>query len=264
MECSGKLLKMKAELDNPVHYEMIVGEHEISLNEHLGKEIHLVYHHEINCILCNRKTNKSFFQGMCYPCFQNAPQAEECVLRPELCRAHEGVARDMGYAHQNCLNEHFVYLSYTGDIKVGVTRKSQIPTRWIDQGATRAIKFASTPNRYLAGQIEVFMKNLLADKTNWRKMLTLKETGIDLIDEKQKLMQQVTNDFEEYVLHEDEMVEISYPLISIPGKVKSIGFDKEPDIRGVLTGIKGQYIILNDKEVLNIRKHAGYKVTLTL
>lgn len=67
------------------------------------------------------KKSKSFAQGYCFPCFQRTPETEECVLRPELCKANEGVARDIDFAKEHCLIDHFVFLSYTINIKVRVT-----------------------------------------------------------------------------------------------------------------------------------------------
>jgi len=265
MEFKGTLLKMRSQQDVPIQYYLPVGDKEIHLNQLMGKEIEIEYLGEIHCILCGRKTSKSFFQGMCYPCFQKAPQAEECILHPELCMAHEGKARDMEYAKENCLQEHFVYLSYTGDVKVGVTRKSQVPTRWIDQGAVLAIKIASTPNRYLAGLIEVMLKKQMADKTNWRKMLTLKDDGEPNIQPfKKEAIDHLHQDFSRYVLFDEHEATLIYPVKKIPLKVKSMGFDKTPKIKGVLNGIKGQYLIFDDGLVLNIRKHGGYLVTIRL
>ena len=264
MEVSGRLLKMKGSSDNVVQYHFVIGEHRIPFNENLGKEITLEFNGEINCIICGRKTSKSFFQGMCYPCFKNAPQAEDCVLRPELCKAHEGVARDMDYAKENCLMEHFVYLADTGDIKVGVTRKSQIPTRWIDQGAVRAVQVAKTPNRYLAGMIEVDLKNKLSDKTNWRKMLSEQIENNRISEVRSEIVQYLAKDYCQYTMEVATIESFHYPVLQYPSKIKSISFDKTPLINGVLSGIKGQYLIFDNGNVLNIRKHGGYGVTLRI
>lgn len=263
MELSGGLLKMKSDLGNTVNYALPIGNEFIDLMPLIGQNISFRYLKEINCIVCGRKTNKSFFQGMCYPCFKNAPEAEECVLRPELCTAHEGVARDMDYARQHCLQEHIVYLSYTGNIKVGVTRKPQIPTRWIDQGATSALILAITPNRNLAGKIEVLLKDYIADKTNWRTMLKTSQFAAELQEKKANLKQYFTKEYEPYFKEETEIVNINYTVLKYPQKVTSVGFDKEQVIVGKLNGIKGQYLIFDDGRVLNVRKHGGYKVTLS-
>lgn len=261
----GNLRKMRAEWGSPINYYIDFEDDNISLNSYIGKIIKFEYTGEINCIKCGRKTKKSFSQGFCYPCFTTAPETEECVIRPELCRAHEGIARDMEYAETHCLIDHFVYLSLTSGIKVGVTRNTQIPTRWIDQGAIKAIILAKTPNRYLAGKIEVTLKNYLADKTNWRNMLTNKiNDHRDLCEVKALAASRLPEDLKQYISNEDLITELSYPNLSVPEKVVSLNFDKTPMVQGVLTGIKGQYLIFDNRSVLNIRKFGGYKVVLNV
>lgn len=264
MAITGNLLKMQAELDNPVRYLLVLDQQTIELNELVGKTIRLEHTGEINCIACGRKTAKSYGQGYCYPCFISVPETEECVLRPELCRAHEGHARDMNYASSHCLIDHVVYLAQTSQIKVGITRHTQVPTRWIDQGAWRVIKLAITPNRYTAGQVEVSLKALLPDKTNWRDMLRdIRDANGNLVEIKNQLFSQLTHQFD-YVRPADNTVtEITYPIIAYPQKVVSVGLDKHPVFEGRLMGIRGQYLILENGNVLNIRTHNGYKVHLT-
>ncbi len=216
---------------------------------------------EINCVRCGRSTRKSFAQGYCYPCFTTAPEAEECVLRPELCRAHEGIARDMDYARDHCLKEHVVYLSLTSGLKVGVTRATQVPTRWIDQGAVQAIEFARTPDRHKAGLLEVALKAHMADKTNWRRMLTgTGPEGISLKKEKEQVEALVPEDLQAYVLADHRIYTFHYPVEAYPEKVRSLNFDKEAIVRGVLRGIKGQYLMLDGNRVINMRKFGGYRI----
>lgn len=262
MKMRGNLLKMRTVLVDPVEYYLSLGETEIVVNKLLNKEIKLRFLYQINCIRCGRKTSKSFAQGFCFPCFRSAPETEECVLRPELCRAHEGIARDMDYARQHCLNDHFVYLSFTSGVKVGVTRQSQIPTRWIDQGATAAIPIAKTPNRYTAGMIEVELKKHFADKTNWRTMLKGADLNFDLKEEKKKVQTHLSPDLSTYFIEEDEITEIYYPIKEAPVKIASINLDKTPYISDILIGIKGQYLIFQSDSVLNIRTYGGYLVEL--
>lgn len=260
---TGNLLKMKTELDTPVRYSLTLGGEEISMNDLIGKHIRIESKHQINCIKCGRITKTSFAQGYCYPCFTTAPETEECVLRPELCLAHEGQARDMEYAKEHCLIDHIVYLAISSGLKVGVTRISQDPTRWIDQGAWKAIRLAITPNRYLAGSIEVALKSHMNDKTNWRNMLTNKlAEDINLVEEKDKAIELLHHDFQEYATDNDEIIEINYPVEKYPEKVKSISLDKVPEIDDTLSGIKGQYLIFESGKVFNIRKHNGYLVDL--
>jgi hypothetical protein len=262
MKIQGNLLKMKTLLANPVEYFLSLGKTEIKMNSLLDKEISIRFLNQINCIKCGRKTSKSFAQGFCFPCFRSAPETEECVLRPELCRAHEGIARDMEYARQHCLNDHFVYLSFTSGVKVGVTRQSQIPTRWIDQGAIAAITIAKTPNRHTAGMIEVTLKEYFADKTNWRAMLKGAELNIDLKDEKKKTQMYLPPDLSTYLIKEDKITEIFYPVKRALDKIASINLDKTPYISDILIGIKGQYLIFSSNSVLNVRTYGGYLVEL--
>jgi len=256
---------MESELSFPVNYYIKQEDKRYCVNDWLNKEIEIIYHHKINCLYCSKPTNKSFFQGFCYPCFISLPQADASVINPELCRAHEGISRDMEWAKENCLIDHHVYLSLTSGLKVGVTRETQIPTRWIDQGAEFAIKLAKTPYRQLAGLIEVELKPYVSDKTSWQRMLKGKFTNdVDLVEEKEKLIEYLPEELQYYINDDDEIIEINFPVLSYPEKVKSINLDKIDSYKGILTGIKGQYLMFNDGQVFNIRKHGGYKVTINI
>ena len=265
MDYSGNILKMRAEYGNPVKYYLPVGKNEINMNSILGSNITLAYKGRINCIKCGRETKTSFAQGYCYPCFISAPETEECVLHPELCRAHEGIARDMEFAREHCLISHIVYLAVSSVIKVGITRETQVPARWIDQGASYAVKLARTPNRYLAGLTEVALKKVFTDKTNWRKMLTntLVE-NFDLMAEKADAINALPENLKKYIIDDNDITEISYPVSAYPGKVNSLNLDKLSSYAGKLTGIKGQYLIFGNGDVLNIRKHGGYYIELSI
>ena len=252
---------MEVSHGNMIQYYLPLGEAKVYMNELIGKPLTLEYLGHIHCIRCGRETRKSFAQGYCYPCFNTAPETEECVLKPELCRAQDGIARDMEYAKEHCLTEQVVYLSLTSGIKVGVTRSSQVPTRWIDQGAIRALEFARTPNRHTAGLMEVALKAHIADKTNWRKMLTGSTyEDIDLSLEKKRLQPLVPGHMSAYITSSMQEVEFKYPVSQYPDKIKSLNFDKDPLITGLLTGIKGQYLILDQDRVINIRKFGGYQI----
>ncbi len=262
-EIQGNLLKMNAKLDDVVQYYLPIGDSIVPLNELIGRTLNFEYQGRINCLACGKETPKSFAQGYCYPCFVSVPETSECGLRPELCEAHLGISRDMKWSETHCLSDHYVYLAISSGLKVGVTRASQIPTRWIDQGACKAIKLAMTPNRYTAGIIEVELKNYFSDKTSWQKMLKNNiDRSIDLEEAKQQAWEYLDEELQAYVIDDDEITEITYPVENYPTKVKSIGFDKVPKFEKVLTGIKGQYLIFDNTFVLNIRKHSGYHITL--
>ena len=263
MKLEGNLLKMSTELSKVVQYYLNIGPEKVYMNDIIGRELQLTYLDQINCIRCGRKTSKSFFQGHCYPCFMNAPETAPCIVSPEKCQAHEGVARDLEWSRDHCLIDHYVYLAVSSGLKVGVTRHNQIPTRWMDQGAHEAIKLAKTPNRHLAGLIEVELKQFMGDKTNWQQMLKNQvRHPVNLLEEKAQAAQNLTPELQDYLLNDDEVTYIEYPVESYPSKVKSISFDKVKQYKGKLVGIKGQYLIFEDNSVFNIRKHNGYLAQL--
>ena len=265
MNYSGTLLKMETKLENPVEYELPIGDELVFMNHLIGKYIIFKWNKEIYCIGCGRKINKSFAQGFCYPCLMSAPETSECILRPELCEAHKGIARDMEWAKYHCLQDHFVYLAISSGVKVGVTRSEQIPTRWMDQGAWQAILLAKTPNRYISGLIEVTLKEHISDRTQWQRMLKNQLIeGVNLFDKKNEMLKFLTDDIRQYECPDNKIIEINYPVNEYPEKIKSLSFDKTDQIAGRLWGIKGQYLIFDDGSVINVRKHTGYKIVLEI
>lgn len=256
-----KLHKMKTALNDTVQYRLQTDAEEILMNDLIGKRISLKFGGKVQCAACKKFPKKLFAQGFCYDCFMNAPQAADWIIHPEKSQAHLGIEdRDLDYEKSVQLKPHFVYLAVASALKVGVTRGTQIPTRWIDQGASFAIKLAETPHRQLAGEIEVALKSHFTDKTNWRRMLKNEIADIDLEEEKWNVEELLPGDLAQYMSEDDTIVEIKYPVLQFPEKVKSVGFDKIPEIEGELLGIKGQYLLLDDNRVLNVRKHEGYFV----
>jgi len=265
MIACGNIHKMRSEYAEPIQYFLPFGNSEIALNELIGKEISMKFTGQINCIACGKRTKTSFGQGFCYNCLQTAPEASETVMRPELSKAHLGIAREMEWAREHDLIEHYVYLAISGELKVGVTRYHQVPTRWIDQGATRAIVLAKTPNRHISGVIEVYLKNFFSDKTNWRSMLQNKDVQeYELQDKKTNAYRLLPAELQQYLFEDNHIWEMNYPVISFPGKITSVSFDKDQVVSGILNGIKGQYLIFSDGRVLNIRKHNGYFLEISL
>lgn len=260
----GILDKMPTSFVNPVQYFLQLGEDKVPMNDFVGKKIQLRWTGNIFCTVCGRKTSKSFGEGMCYPCFANAPENAECIVRPELCEAHLGRGRDPEWEERNHNRPHFVYLALTNAVKVGVTRGDQIPTRWIDQGANKGIIIAETPYRQLAGFIEVVLKEHYSDKTNWQKMLKndFAETT-DMVEEKKRAIGFLPEHFRQYEYASDEILELIYPVLEYPQKVTSMAFEKIGSIELPLKGIRGQYLIFEGGQVINIRKNSGYEVELS-
>jgi len=257
------LQKMDSKLESTIHYSLRTSELPIEMNSWLGKEISLTWNGVIICFKCSKQTKKSFGEGFCFTCFSTAPEASPCILHPELCEAHLGKGRDLAFEERNHNQPHYVYLAATDKVKVGVTRATQIPTRWIDQGAQSCIIVAETPNRYLAGCIEVALKEFFTDKTNWQNMLrNIQGNSIDLEEEKWRIQEELPSDLTQYWLENDDIVTLNFPVLNYPEKVTSMNFDKTAHIQGTLTGIRGQYLIFDSKNVLNIRRHTGYEIDI--
>jgi hypothetical protein len=269
----GNISKMKTTLGNAenscmVQYQLPVGDDLLPMNEHIGEGVRLNYQGEIHCISCGRKTSKSFAQGHCYPCFRSLAACDICIMKPETCHFAEGTCREPDWAKAHCFIPHYVYLANSSGLKVGITRETQIPVRWMDQGATQALPVIQVENRLQSGLIEVVIKEHISDRTDWRKMLksdaeplpleTLRDELLDICSTE---IAEIKKQQGEYAIQtvKENIVEIRYPVSEYPAKVKSLNFDKQPEIEGVLMGIKGQYLIL-DTGVLNMRKFAGYNI----
>lgn len=259
------LSKMRVEYGQPVRYFLTMESSEIDLNSLIGKKISVEFKGVIHCVACGRVTKKSFGQGFCYPCFMNSPENSECIIHPELCEGHLGGGRDPEWEEKHHNQPHTVYLALTSDVKVGVTRNTQIPGRWIDQGAWKAIRFAETPNRYLAGKIEVDLKSHMTDITNWRKMLTNQmDESRDLVHEKSRVSDLLSGVYHPYLSQDDQVLDITYPVEHYPVKISSLNLDKENRIEGVLQGIRGQYMYFDAGRVINVRKFSGYEITFSI
>lgn len=257
----GVLTKMKTELADTVQYYLVFEQDFLNVNQVLNKALSINFLHYY-CLNC-QKEKKIFTNGVCYRCFSILPEMGEWVMRPELSTAHLGQQdRDLDYEQKVQLQPHIVYLANSSNVKVGVTRKSQIPTRWIDQGAHEAIEIVEVPNRYLAGITEVALKRHVSDKTNWRKMLTNDLKDLDLQEIREDLKQYLPEEVKDYYLPTSQELEIRFPVVSYPTKCKSLSLQKTPFYEGVLKGIKGQYLIFEDGTVFNVRKHEGYGIAL--
>jgi len=255
--------KMRVSISDQVNYQLNTDAGNINMNEVVGKQLKLTYNKVTQCTNCE-KFKALFAQGFCYDCFINAPSSSPCIINPELCEGHLGKGRDVQWEKDHHVQPHFVYLAVASGLKVGVTRNTQVPTRWIDQGASFAIKVAETPYRQLAGEIEVALKNHFSDKTNWRRMLKNEIGDYDLEEEKWQIEEMLPADLAQYMTEDDDILEIKYPVIQFPEKIKSVGFDKHPIIEGKLNGIKGQYLLLDNDRVLNMRKHEGYHIEIQI
>lgn len=260
----GTLAKMQTEYGRPIQYYLVFENSFLNLNQQVGKPLEIVLK-GYQCLNCS-KQKKIFRQGFCYDCFYGSPAAGDWIMRPELSTAHLGIAdRDLDYETKVQLQPHVVYLACSSELKVGVTRKTQVPTRWIDQGAEKAIVLVEVPNRYLAGITEVALKAHFSDKINWRKMLTNAIAEFDLPAERIKLQNLLPLEVQEFFVPEKiDVFELEYPVSRYPTSISSLSLEKTTSFSGVLAGIKGQYLIFEDGGVFNVRAFEGYRVAITV
>jgi len=263
MNYQGVLTKMQVEHKAVIQYYLIFKDDFLHVNQLLDKTI-VINHTGFQCLSCG-KDKKIFRQGFCYQCFYEIPQAADWIIKPELSKAHlNQEERDLEYEKSVQLQPHIVYLANSSNVKVGVTRKSQIPTRWIDQGAHKAIALVEVPNRYLAGVTEVALKAYISDKTNWRKMLKNDIVDQSLLEWKSKLKEYIPAEARPYFIESNLETHLNFPVLQYPDKPKSLNLDKTASFTGKLKGIKGQYLIFEDQTVFNVRGNEGYKVELVV
>ena len=199
MEYQGVLKKMFTENNEVIQYYLDLESDFINVNQLLNRELDLKFL-KYSCMNCH-SDKEIYRQGFCKSCFFETPSAGDWIMRPELSTAHLGKEdRDLDYEKSVQLQPHIVYLANSSNVKVGVTRKQQVPTRWIDQGAHEAIEIVEVPNRYLAGITEVALKNHVADKTNWRKMLKNDIEKADLKEWQNKLRPFIPEEAREFFI----------------------------------------------------------------
>lgn len=263
MLITGLLTKMITEYDTPIQYFLNFESEFIAVNQLIGQNIKITFNH-YQCLHCG-KEKEIFAMGFCKNCYFTYAGAGESILKPELSKAHLGIAdRDLDFEMKLQLQPHIVYLANSGGIKVGITRKTQIPTRWIDQGAEEIIKLAEVENRYQSGLIEVAVKQHISDKTNYRKMLSGPTQKVDLIEIKNQIETFVPQEMKNFILQDNSITKIQYPIVHYPTKINSINLKKHPAFEGKLTGIKGQYLLFENNLVFNVRNHEGFVVDIEI
>ena len=268
----GAISKMSARLEQPtVQYAFRLGDTEVPVNPLIGTKLRLEYLGQINCSHCGRKTKKSFSQGYCYPCMTKLAQCDVCIMSPERCHYDAGTCRDPSWGEQFCMTDHVVYLANSSGVKVGITRATQLPTRWLDQGASQALPIVRVATRQQSGFVEDLFRSQVADRTNWRALLKGDAAPVDLAAVRAQLFESCAEGMQTLQerfglqavqpLHEVEPIEIHYPVEQYPSKIVSFNLDKDPIVEGTLMGIKGQYLIF-DTGVINIRKYTAYQLAV--
>jgi hypothetical protein len=252
------LKKMDTDLQDVVQYTLDIHGETHNMNDYIGKNIKIEWSGDVICS-CEKVMKKFYRSGFCYQCYWDSPMASQSIFKPELCTAHLGIEeRDLEWEKEFQIAPHYVYLANSSGIKVGITRGSQGVIRWMDQGASQAILLAEVPNRRFSGDIEVCLKRFVADVTNWRKMLSGTPDFVDLVQLKEELSLHVPEELKQYILPNNTVTEIKYPVTKYPTKIKSVKLERTPIIEGELMGIKGQYLLLDEDRVFNIRSHEGF------
>ncbi|TVZ56814.1 uncharacterized protein DUF2797 [Lutibacter sp. Hel_I_33_5] len=263
MEYQGVLKKMPTEYLDEIQYYLDMNSDFLNVNQLLNKEITISFV-KYECLNCHLE-KQIYRQGFCKSCFFETPNAGDWIMRPELSKAHLGIEdRDLAYEQKVQLQPHIVYLANSSNVKVGVTRKQQVPTRWIDQGAHEAIEIVEVPNRYLAGITEVALKEHVADKTNWRKMLKNDIEDESLVEWRDKLKEYIPEEAKQYLIENNTETSINFPVHKYPEKPKSLNLIKTPSYSGKLVGVKGQYLIFEDETVFNVRANEGLVVSINV
>lgn len=268
----GALRKMAAQLAAPVSYQFCLDEQRVEVNPLIGQTLRIEYLGAIHCTHCGRKTKKSFSQGYCYPCFTKLAQCDSCIVSPEKCHYEAGTCREPSWGEQFCMTDHVVYLANSSGVKVGITRATQVPTRWIDQGASQALPILRVATRQQSGLVEDLLRSQVADRTNWRALLKGDAEAVDLPAVREQLFDHCAEGLA--VLQQRfglqaiqplagaEVVGIRYPITAYPAKIVSLDLEKTPVVEGTLLGIKGQYLLL-DTGVINLRKFTAYQVAIS-
>jgi hypothetical protein len=272
LQGTGSISKRKTALDSPVNYHLPIGEVQLPLNECLGKTLRIESLGVIHCSHCGRRTKKSYSQGYCYPCMIKLASCDTCIMSPERCHHHLGTCREPAWGEQFCMTDHIVYLANSSGLKVGITRASQVPTRWMDQGASQALPIMRVSTRLQSGLVEDLLRKQVADKTNWRALLKGEPEPVDMPAARDRLIEGAIDGImalqKEYGLQaiqsvQAEVTDIRYPVLEYSAKPQSANLDKDPVLEGTLLGIKGQYLLL-DTGVINIRKYTAYTLNVSV
>ena len=230
------------------HYKLSFDDQQADMSSLVGQHIEFTFNKTIQCANpeCKRITPKSYSQGYCFPCARSLARCDLCIIRPETCHYHLGTCREPEWGISNCFTPHIVYLANSSGIKVGITRKINTPSRWIDQGAISALPILEVKTRLESGIVEKALKSFITDKTNWRIMLKNETGPADLVATKASLLGEVSSlvvELDAKTLP-DDVVNIDYPVLKYPTKIISLNFDKTTTISGVLNGIKGSIYCL--------------------
>jgi hypothetical protein len=259
------LLLTQLNKENQVEY--YIKENNFFFNSIIGRKVTILLRGLGKCAHCKKPLKNRMYDAYCRACFYALPYLDFCMLRPEKCHLHLGTCRDSVWGKENCFSPHYLYISYTSDFKVGVTRCSVALRRWITQGAIYALPLVVAPSRKIAGMLEDYLKKFEKHTTNWRNMLRMPNNAplMQTFDSKrskinlhlQELLTQ--SEYTGVELVNYSKIQISYPYLYLLEKIKTVNLLNLKQFSDVLIGIKGQYLIF-DTAVLNLSSHWGLEV----
>ena len=264
---TGSLAKMQISTGDPVEYRLPLTEAGIAMNPLLGERVEFRFGGDISCLHCGRRTKKSYSQGFCYPCFKKLPQCDLCIMSPDRCHYDAGTCRDPAWAQSFCFQPHVVYLANSTGLKVGITRRENLPGRWLDQGARQAIVVATTSTRQQCGLVERALKSHVTDRTDWRALVKGESPVLDMACEAAAMRTLMADAFRELQARfpgqlswvDEPPHSFAFPVVDYAGKKQSLKLTPDTPVSGQLRGIKGQYLLL-DTGVFNVRAHTSYRV----
>ncbi len=250
--------------DTTIRYFWTLGDEQVEISDMLGRQVNIRFQGEKRCIACGRKVSKLYQNGYCFPCVTTLAETDLCIVKPHECHHHLGTCRDNEFAATHCMIPHYVYLAVSSHAKVGLTRKHREFTRWVDQGAVRAMLIAELPTRKMAGELEMEIAKTMPDKTDWRKMVQGKADDVNLRELANAVEEQLPDEWRSYLLPERVVHEFEYPFLAgePAPKAKSMNAEKE-QISGRLIGIRGQYLLFPEG-VFQVKKHSGMLLDVQL
>lgn len=271
------LRKMRIEEGEPLRYFLALNEQEVAkaaaaepadeieLSALLGASLELTHTGALRCQACGNNTRKSYAQGHCYPCFKRLARCDLCVMAPHRCHYAKGTCREPEWGDSFCMQPHLVYLANSSGLKVGITRDGQQLGRWQDQGALQGRLLARAKTRQAAGELEVQLAKTFGDRSQWRALVSGDADPVDLAAAAAQARELVPDPGAgvDYIEPDDSAAathSFQYPVQQWP-ELTRLNFKKTDQVRGVLTGIKGQYLLF-DSGVFNVREHTGYEVVL--
>lgn len=247
----------------PARYWLRAGNEELALGAAFGCGVEISYLHTITCTHCGDATRRSYGGGYCYRCFAELARCDLCVVSPDRCHFAVGTCREPDWGQRFCMRGHVVYLANSSGPKVGLTAAGNELGRWLDQGATQGLVILTTATRADAGHAEVALAQRLADRTDWRALVSRDAPPADLPALRDQLRSAAPALPSSASWCTAAVHELCFPVRRYPRRPTLLRLLERPVVRGNLLGAKGQYLLF-DHGVFNVRHHTAYHVRVTL